>query len=60
MKPEFSLISSQEDPDDAQLSIVMAQVRQAAQRRVSRVDSNLRQSLADALKAKHQAGSQRA
>ncbi|MBB2493943.1 hypothetical protein [Aquipseudomonas ullengensis] len=60
MKPEFNLISSQEDPGDAQLSRVMVQVRQAAQIRVQRVDSNLRQSLSEALKAKHQANSKQA
>lgn len=60
MKPEFNLISSLEDPDEAQLSRVMTQVRQAAQKRVQRVDSNLRQSLAKALEAKHQASAKQA
>lgn len=52
MKSHFSLITSQDDPSDTQLSNLMSQVRQLAHNRVARVDSQLNEALIQALKAK--------
>ncbi len=52
MKSEFSLIDSQDDPSDSQLSNLMSEVRLFAHNRVERVNRKLNESLIQAIKDK--------
>lgn len=60
MKSEFSLIDSQDDPSDSQLSNLMSEVRQFAQNRVERVNQKLNASLIQAIKDKQKSSAARA
>ena len=60
MKNEFSLIDSQDDPSDSQLSNLMSEVRQFAQNRVGRVNQKLNASLIQAIKDKQKSSAARA
>lgn len=60
MKSEFSLIDSQDDPSDSQLSNLMSEVRQFAQNRVERVNQKLNASLIQAIKDKQKSSATRA
>nr|WP_298167461.1 hypothetical protein [uncultured Pseudomonas sp.] len=60
MKNEFSLIDSQDDPSDSQLSNLMSEVRQFAQNRVERVNQKLNASLIQAIKDKQKSSAARA
>lgn len=60
MKNHFSLITSQDDPSDTQLSKLMSQVRQIAHKRVERVDSQLNEALIRAIQDKKKTAAARA
>lgn len=56
----FNLVSTVDDPSDIQLSSLMSQVRQAAHKRVTRVDNRLSEALTLAIKAKKKSATLRA
>lgn len=54
MNNHFSLITSLDDPSDTQLAELMTQVRKTAHSRIERVDNQLNQALALAIRAKRE------